>query len=192
MGRQFLPRDINLSRRARWAGMGDGGTAEIALKGAFVAQLAPFGPCPRFAKPQFGFPDYPPPPRKYYENNSPRIFLCNFLGAVTAKLRNYQEINSPRIILRNWRPQRPQTCPYWATRNLRNSQEIISRRIFFRNWLRETVAITPKIIPQDFFCVSNFFEGGGGGRERSGTKKAREEIQHKEFWGPQDPPLKIL
>ena len=24
---------------------------------------------------------------------------------------------------------------------------------------------------------------------RSGAKKTREEIQHKEFWGPQDPPL---
>ena len=104
---------------------------------------------------------YPPPPRKYYENNSPRIFLCNFGGRLRQNLRNYQKINSPRIILRNWRPQRPQTRPCWVTRNLRNSQENISQRIFLRNWLRETVAITPKIIPQEFVCVSNFFEGGG-------------------------------
>ena len=52
-----------------------------------------------------------PPPRKNYENNSPRIFLCNLGGATTVKLRNYQEIHSPRIILRNWQLQRPQTLP---------------------------------------------------------------------------------
>ena len=31
-----------------------------------------------------------------------------------------------------------------------------------------------------------------GGAQPSGAKKAREEIQHKESSGPQDPPLEIL
>ena len=102
----------------------------------------------------------PPPPRENITKIIRTEYFCVISGAVTAKLRNYQEINSPRIILRNWRPQRPQTCPCWVTRNLRNSQENISQIIILRNWLRETVAITPKIIPQEFFCVSNFLRGG--------------------------------
>ena len=44
---------------------------------------------------------------------------------------------------------------------LRNSRQSNSQRILLHNRLREIVAITPKIIPQELFCVSNFFEGGG-------------------------------
>ena len=84
-----------------------------------------------------------------------------FSGVITAKLCNFYEINSPRIILCNWWLLRQQTLPCWVTRNLRSSLENISRRHFLRNWLRRIVAMAPKIIPPEFFCVSNFFAGGG-------------------------------
>ena len=103
-----------------------------------------------------------PPREKITKIIRPEYFCGTFLGAVTAKLRNYQEVNSPRIMLRNCWPQRPQTRPCWVTRNLRNSQENISQGILLRSWLRKAVAITLKIIPQDFFFVSAIFWGGGG------------------------------
>ena len=49
------------------------------------------------------------------------------------------------------------SVPTWKSkstiRNLSNSRENNSRRILLHNCLRESVAITPKLIPLDFFCV---------------------------------------
>ena len=87
---------------------------------------------------------------------------------ITAKLCNSYETNSPRIILCNWWLLRQQTLQCWVTRNLRNSLENISWRILLRNWLRWIVAMAPKIIPPEFFCVSSFFFAGGGYVSRFG------------------------
>ena len=113
----------------------------------------------------------PPPPRKYYEMNSPRIFLCNFWGGGGGLRQNC-------VITKKLIPQ-DFFCVIGDRRDLRLAH-VELRKIyvtpkkyfsenFWGNWLRDTVAITPKIIHQEFFCVSHFFEGGGKGRSQAST-----------------------
>ena len=102
----------------------------------------------------------PPPPRENITKTiRPECFYVIFGGGFS-KIMQLTRNWFPRIILHNWRLQRLRTLPCWATQNLHNSWENKSQRILLRNWLRvrQTVAITPNIIPLDFFAYV-FFEG---------------------------------
>ena len=47
-----------------------------------------------FCTPRADIVPLSPPSRFFFQkNNLPRVFLCHFLGAATAKLRNYQELS---------------------------------------------------------------------------------------------------
>ena len=99
------------------------------------------------------------PPPKYYQNNLPRIFLCNFWG----RLRQNCVITKkliPQELFCVIGDRRDLRLVHVELREIYVTPKKYFSENFLCNWLRDTVAITPKIIPQDFFCVSNFFEGG--------------------------------
>ena len=97
--------------------------------------------------------DLCPPPGKYYENTSPRIFLCNFWG------RLWQNC----VITKKFIPQ-ALFCIIGDRRDLRlfhvelRDIYVTPKRIFLRDFFcaidyAKRVAITPKVIPQDFLCM---------------------------------------
>ena len=100
-----------------------------------------------------------PPRRKYYENNSPRIVLCNSGGAITAK--NY--VITKKLVLQKlfcviggrW----DNRLFHIELRKIYVTFEKNSLGVLLRNWLRRSVTLAPKTIPR-FFSVSNFLQGG--------------------------------
>ena len=91
-----------------------------------------------------------PPPRKHYENNSPRVFLCNFWGRLRQNCVITQKL-TPQALFCVIDDRRDLRLVHVELREIYvTPKKIFLRECVFRNWLRKTVAITPKIIPQDF------------------------------------------